>query len=1786
MTIPTLSNFSVPFRFAGNVPFTLTPPTSNSGGAFSYASSKPSVATVGSTTGLVTIVGAGFTTITATQAASGSFTSASITAKFAVFNEDALTNQELDNVFQPLSDSPHPGTDIIVSGKFRDYKQDVKFDVDITYQASTSYSMAVTEYAVTIDYLAGDDKDIMEKYNFYTDSIPDSIGKRINGSIVRTDTRYERGNDKGFPFINLQIYSINHHVEIVKTNNDADNTVTPAIPATTVKYKLSHTQIFRYYETPVDFSDFSFDENVGLGDDLRITGLVLNHGANFPIDPTEPEMVKFTFSKIDSYNNASVIYFDSEKLFDISGNYTIQLPPIPPSQNPQGFELGNAYNIAVQGKWALGYSTSETSSQSLNLLSRPEITNIEVLQLSVDDDDDIMEITLAELSSSGSVEAPSKVWFEFRNSLGTLVAIAGGDPVTGPGVTIPDSNIILLKLSDIELEDDVGLLNGIDYSVIAKIKYETLNPPVYRDSDPYEEVNFVLTEPTISSIVENPLYIRDTDEKIATINVTHEAYELYAPHETAGIKFVFYSDGGVEVARTSAYTFVNTLTSSATTEYPIKLSEVTPKVLTHGVTYKVKSEVTLTDHSSESVTRLSDVFTTISFDLTEPDIFSIDKNPLYIANSSANIATINVTREAYELYAPYDEDGILFVFYDGATEVARTSAYPFVNTEVDGTQPYPIKLSEITPTSGVYLENGVTYTVKAAVKVTNHAGTASNPETTSYVVSSKSSTVNFDLERPVISVTAYDVQNDGGQDGVFHPDSTDVDSASQIVATVDLINSEYELYAPDVTDGVRFIFYDASEIEVARTTDYDFSNDGSNLYNIQLDHITASTLLTNGTPYKVKAEVTLTNHSASEELRLSANFFDVTFSQNIAPVISVNISNTWALVSNNVPESYTDNFLASPPIGISGNFSKNAQFGSLYYKHLDTTYTKFKLEYRVLDANAPNNVVTDWTPVKKAKLVLQGSSVSNETLEIAANRARSSAGTLPTVSSGEYTNIPGTGLGTSQGDIVFYMPQQQEGTTDAFDETHKVEVRVAVIDRNSPSLWGGNISSEYTESNSLYVILKIDLYDYTIGESSEPWNSVVDGVLRINIPVSWNSEYSYSVEVSYNYISDASNNYGAAVEILRGSALVSTSSTVSFDVDPTIGTTLYYRVRYVVTNPNLGAGATTNGIFTKKDVDNKFFPESSDYVVSNTSYMTFNDDGESSITFDLSFNIDPQNRCDGVNVYFTSTDSNIDKVRIGTYDADQLNKEITLLVSSGGDLQVLDDVAPGTNLSWDNYTSANISFEAYRDARVESTDATYVSVSNASAPEESGFYVESGSQSTFGTSSDSNPIWNIPVLTTPGQDGGIILSGGVINIINTDPSSNHFISWTAAIDQAYTYNLEMFKDNDLVTAIQTNNGLTPTSGEIITKELNIALDATAKYTVNIRKVFEDEISEPTVIVFHTINVVTSSMALSVINPSNTSSVKLSWNNPSISGNSVQSLAPSFANNISTQYIQYRIGSSGSYARLDEDDDADDVEASPKSYTLPSEAVPGTLLEFVMFIEANVSYTVDGVLSSTNSNSHDIPLTPTPALQYIVSSIPSVDVIPNSDGINIVPVLVQGSSNPTLLLNLNANGLEVEGFISVVVILTQDGTDTKPEGEQALLIFPDSNNHPFSFPNTVSTNVGNLAGGESATSVPRNDLQDDSSLSTQNYSYTLTIGTVETTGEDAGRYGLSTLQMPSSQDSGFVSGYPVNYMVILTTRRGTDIGVGEFAYEALPSVQNVQIVTENGQYYVQFNITPA
>lgn len=80
--VPTISNFIIPSKNVGNSPFAINAPTSNSSGTFSYTSTNTSVATVSGNT--ITVVGVGTTTIKATQAAAGGFTTGTISTSFTV----------------------------------------------------------------------------------------------------------------------------------------------------------------------------------------------------------------------------------------------------------------------------------------------------------------------------------------------------------------------------------------------------------------------------------------------------------------------------------------------------------------------------------------------------------------------------------------------------------------------------------------------------------------------------------------------------------------------------------------------------------------------------------------------------------------------------------------------------------------------------------------------------------------------------------------------------------------------------------------------------------------------------------------------------------------------------------------------------------------------------------------------------------------------------------------------------------------------------------------------------------------------------------------------------------------------------------------------------------------------------------------------------------------------------------------------------------------------------------------------------------------------------------------------------------------------------------------------------------------------------------------------------------------------------------------------------------------------------------------------------------------------
>jgi hypothetical protein len=81
---PNLSNFTIPTKVYGELPFQITPPTSDSDGSFNYVSSNTDVATISGN--IITIINVGNTTITATQEATPLYLSGSISASFEVID--------------------------------------------------------------------------------------------------------------------------------------------------------------------------------------------------------------------------------------------------------------------------------------------------------------------------------------------------------------------------------------------------------------------------------------------------------------------------------------------------------------------------------------------------------------------------------------------------------------------------------------------------------------------------------------------------------------------------------------------------------------------------------------------------------------------------------------------------------------------------------------------------------------------------------------------------------------------------------------------------------------------------------------------------------------------------------------------------------------------------------------------------------------------------------------------------------------------------------------------------------------------------------------------------------------------------------------------------------------------------------------------------------------------------------------------------------------------------------------------------------------------------------------------------------------------------------------------------------------------------------------------------------------------------------------------------------------------------------------------------------------------
>ena len=1063
--------------------------------------------------------------------------------------------------------------------------------------------------------------------------------------------------------------------------------------------------------------------------------------------------------------------------------------------------------------------------------------------------------------------------------------------------------------------------------------------------------------------------------------------------------------------------------------------------------------------------------------------------------------------------------------------------------------------------------------------------------------------VNFSLKRPFItSITSYDFQDDG-----------EGENSEQIIANIVVRKELYELVAPTSEEGIRFLIYDSTGTTLVGSTTnppntrYTFYNSSANPiteYSIKLSDVVIESgqVLENGTSYKVKAEVSIIKHSGDTELRLSAEFKELKGTQDAVNISSVTISNSWALSTNNNPSSSSTRFNASPSIGISGFFKKTPQFnGGSDVNHLDVATTKFRIEYSVgvASAGVGDAVVWTygaWTNVQKAVLLQKSSS---ESLQEAVARINA---VTPVTSSGDgkFDNVIGSGRGNTQENMIFFIPQEQVTGTNAFTESNKVKVQISIIDPTN--MWdsaNGGVTDP-KESNSIQLINKINNYDFVVGSSSEPYNTLSEeSYLFLNIPVDWKSIHAHSVIVGYKYVSGDDYSYQTFT--------YDSTTTISFEVDPITGTTLYYSLAYLVKNVNIGSTATTQGLTIEKNVPIKLFPSSSDYSITNTSYTTFNTGGKSSIKFDLAFNASSTSQIDGINVYFTSPSSTqepnqgsgIDKTRIATFTASQagINKTIQLLhvgstinYATTGNFTPLNridasgapiDVTNDFSLPWQDFDFANISFEAFRDRRVTTTGASFGTIN----------YVESGS------SDFDRTIWNVPVMNSPRWNGPITLEGGVRN-----SSTDTKLSWMQVHtmnDVDFTYDFTMMKDDNSASLIHDYTG----SAALVESEqiLTIDTDANAKYNITLASVFDPgttgsmrEVSaHADTIEFHTIHVDVSGINISVQNPSNTTKVNLSFNNAVVSGNTLTTAgaieSAIFDSNIAEQHVMFTsTNPTRALTRLVPTNNVIERVVSPattKEFLLPSDSSLAQKFSFFMRLKALIKYKVTRYTNTT-------PTTPTTEVlttssveiadqtntddnsQYIVSSIPNIGTT-----FTTTPDPVDGS--PTLNFLLDATGCEEEGFTSVVVILAQDGTESKPDGEAVVLVFPDTGTLT-NFSNDVAGSGAapldaRLTAGESFTTTPKTIT--GAVYGSHNADYTLKIGDINTTG----RYKNSTLKMPPSSVSGFTDGQ-VNLLILATTRRGCNFSALTATYTPPAVVSNLSISSTGGDFYVDFDVT--
>ena len=831
----------------------------------------------------------------------------------------------------------------------------------------------------------------------------------------------------------------------------------------------------------------------------------------------------------------------------------------------------------------------------------------------------------------------------------------------------------------------------------------------------------------------------------------------------------------------------------------------------------------------------------------------------------------------------------------------------------------------------------------------------------------------------------------------------------------------------------------------------------------------------------------------------TSNKVSATFTSDITSLASVQIDNAWITMGVEVVGQQGRRVVLDTELtqtkwdsiaeqGVSGKFSKTAFFGSGItsgmYKDLDNVDTKYQFEIS-------NDGGATFTPV--TSLQMKQGAIANPTVsEDRTNFIDLLDDPILTNGDGLYSNIPGTtAVPGSQQPPLYFNASTTAPAASIPGTGYSAVVAISIVapDSTRPAA---------TKSNSVKILNKVNT---PTAEEANPVYNIESKTLTVGV----NDDYAVSYDNLMGVLFTSNLTYPNN-SLIKYKPLFNTNNIFTFSVaepDGRFGAAnlCTFTTAYVIEDPNTNSTITgLNGPSVSIELTKK--PTRANYSITNFTYKNMNDDGVSSVNFDVTFNNANFAKILGLNAYFLTREGTgtpaVPSTKVGTITRGTQDTQTNITIT-------LSDKSWFNN--WPNLKAGGINFIPFY-TKIEGSD---VVVEN---PDGNRLY----------------GLYNVlPIDSTPAT-----LVGGTIESVD-----GTYLVWDNA-NNASTYDMTVENENvsnSITTAANKSKYVFPnlTAGTAVSAKLK------KKVTLPLIE-YEFPIAAitcygpTTSVTFTPMSISQASMIINVIRGSNATKLIASYANYSYTPLLLFAIL-----NVNKVQLVNVVGSvataiSNSLPAVQPPDTNNEYDISSFSKS--------TVLNLKMQIEAGIKYTnyigTQSINSTTDSTVTFLTL-PTQTRIYTVAGKSILSMVNP-----IYTVSTNGSK--VIEFSLNANGMKDQGVSSIIAIVAQEGdftdaNDPTSNGSEAVLSFGPGNSttrYTNGTPASSTTSTDFLAPNETQTVAPLDMPANLSMIETG--SYAIQLGTLDDS--DA-----STLTLPSDA---FNSNNNISIMMIANTPRGSSI----------------------------------